>query len=63
MIFWLLVLLLAACAVPPAPQVVVKPPGTYSPTYEQVKQDVDAIQAGMDTPHPDKGAEYVKPVH
>ena len=36
---------------------------TDSPTYEQVKQDVDAIQAGMDTPHPDKGAEYVKPVH
>lgn len=35
----------------------------YSPAYEQVKQDVDAIQAGMDTPHPDKGAEYVKPVH
>ena len=62
MIFWLLVLLLAACAVAP-PTVVVKPPGTFSPTYEQVKQDVDAIQAGMDTPHPDKGAEYVKPVH
>ena len=56
MIFWLLVLLLAACAVAP-PLVVVKPPGTYSPAYEQVKQDVDAIQAGMDTPHPDKGAE------
>jgi hypothetical protein len=61
-IFWLLVLLLAACAVAPPP-VLVKPPGKDSPTYEQVKQDVDAIQAGMDTPHPDKGAEYVKPVH
>ena len=43
-----------------APTVVVKPPGTDSPTYEQVKQDVDAIQAGMDTPHPDKGAEYIE---
>lgn len=41
----LLVLLLAACAVDPAPVTV--PPGTYSPEFEQVKKDVEAILTGM----------------